>query len=378
MKIVRVAAAIASVAACCGGCADATGIVVTAVPVDQAVMGADSLEVFVGRGTQDVGPAIHAHFDDGNAVPLQVDSFVEPTDILLTGTGTSEEFWISIRAYDGASVVGEGGVAFPLDIVDGEVGAITVDVARTLGEPTFMPNCPGAGPSEDRQYIVTDLATDDCDFDHDSAAAGDCDDFDPQIGATNGSRYCVVTEADACRVGTQSCADGGMTCTPIAGSLPIDTNACVECEDTGEALPDCLRNAVPIVTCDVNFVPDQFCLPNGVPSLGPELWYEPEGPQQMSSPSQWRLEPTSTTLAFGWIDNATTFVPHTTNQFPPWPAIKALGGGAPAIDGATDSLLAVTATPVVTAVVVDFRYHLISDGVCPDSSERSCDAPPFP
>src|SRR5436853_4891935 len=113
MTIVRVAAAIATVAACCGGCADATGIVVTAVPVDQAVMGADSLKVFVGHDTLDVQPAIHAHFDDGNAVPLQIDSFVEPTDILLSGKATGDDLWVVVRAFDGSTVVGEGGVPFP-------------------------------------------------------------------------------------------------------------------------------------------------------------------------------------------------------------------------------------------------------------------------
>src|SRR5438045_4030846 len=105
MKIVRVAAAIATVAACCGGCADATGIVVTAVPVDQAVMGADRLEVFVGRETLEVSPAIHAHFDDGNAVPLQVDSFVEPRDILLSGKADGADLWVVVRAFDGSTVV---------------------------------------------------------------------------------------------------------------------------------------------------------------------------------------------------------------------------------------------------------------------------------
>lgn len=374
MKIVRVAAVIATVAACCGGCADATGIVVTAVPVDQAVMGADTLRVFVGHDTLDVRPAVHAHFDDGNAVPLQVDSFVEPRDILLSGKATGDDLWIVVRAFDGSTVVGEGGVPFPLQIVDGEVGAITVEVERVQDEPAFMPNCPGAGPSEDRQYIVTDLATDDCDFDHDTAAAGDCDDFDPQIGATTGSRYCVITEADTCRIGTESCADGG-TCTPLVGSPPVDVNACVECEDSGETLASCLRNAVPIATCDVNFVPDQFCLPNGVPSLGPELWYEPEGPFQMNGITQWRLEPMTTAYAFGWIENMVMFVPDTTNQIPAWPAIKAISGTSPVVDGHTDSVLAITATPTVQAVLVDFRYHLISDGICPDTTERSCSVP---
>jgi hypothetical protein len=376
MRIVRIAAAIATVAACCGGCADATGIVVTAVPVDQAVMGADSLKVFVGHDTLDVRPAIHAHFDDGNAVPLQVDSFVEPTDILLSGKATGDDLWVVVRAFDGSTVVGEGGVPFPLQIVDGEVGAIRVDVERVQDEPAFMPNCPGAGPRDDRHYIVTDLATDDCDLDHDTAAGGDCDDFDPLIGAMTGSRYCVVTEGGGCRIGTQSCSpDGTTACTPVTGSLPVDTNACVECEGSGEALAECLRNAVPIVTCDVNFVPDQFCLPAGVPSLGPEIWYEPEGPVQMTGITQWRLQPPTTMLAFGWIENMSTFVPDATNQIPAWPAIKAISGTNPVVDGHTDSVLAVTATPAVTAVLVDFRYHLEGSGTCPDTAERSCQTP---
>jgi hypothetical protein len=363
------------------GCADATGILVTAKPVDQAVMGADTLRVFVGRETVEVTPAIRAHFDDGRATAYEVDSFTSARDILLSGDGGESEFWIAIRAYDGDVVVGEGGVSHPLQLVAGEVGAITVPIERVESEPSFMPNCPGAGAIGDRDYIVADLDTDDCDLDGDPLAAGDCDDFDPTVNAQSFDRPCVVTDGGLCRLGTMSCTGADATCVPSTTDAPLDGNACLHCEASPDPLLACLRAAIPIASCTIHFTPDAFCVPSGQPQIAASTWYEPAGVQVQGGSATWRLAKPG--LDYGWIEDATTFVSQTTSVFPPWPAVKSETTSPLPIDhNDSDTLLVTISTPGGTRVtgLVDFRYQLAGDGgtSCPDDPSPDCTELPAP
>jgi hypothetical protein len=365
------------------GCAEATGIVVTANPVDQAVMGADTLRVFVGRETVEVSPAIRAHFDDGRAQPFEVDSFTAPEDILLSGDGTEPPFWIVVRAYDGDQVVGEGGVSHPLQLVAGEVHAISVDVHRVEGEPTYMPNCPGAGPQGDRDHIVVDLGIDDCDLDGDSAAAGDCDDFDASITAQTSNRACVVTIESECRLGVAGCGPAGsVTCTPSPTVDSIDPRACMICETSPDPLLVCLRDVVPIATCDIDFVPDGFCVPTANPVAPTATWHEDAtAPQQPGGHASWHLGKPG--LDYGWYENNTTFVSGETFLFPPAPAVKTPVLPLQLDNGDSDSLLVVITAPAggprITGLV-DFRYHLTGDGgdSCPIDPNPDCTELPAP
>jgi hypothetical protein len=165
-----------------------------------------------------------------------------------------------------------------------------------------------------------------------------------------------------------------LTCTPVPVVDPLDVRACTFCEGSTDPLVMCLREALEVATCDIEFVSDGFCVATSQPISPSETWYEDEGSQEVGGHASWHLGKPG--LQYGWLENGTAFAEGETAMFPPWPAVKSTTLPLTLVDGDQDTLLLVLRQPVGPTVtgLVDFRFRRVGDGTgaCPIDPNPDC------